>query len=182
MKNRIELAQYFNQLGFKRIAEVGVFDGHYSQVLCQQIPGVKLYAIDPWVGYQGYRDHKFKESFDRAEKMARERLAPYDCEIIKKFSVDAAKDFEDGSLDAVFIDGNHEYKYVKEDIELWAPKVKVGGIVSGHDYYKTPTGNVGVINAVDEFINEYGYKLEITDWDNDNPVRDDRQPCWWVRK
>ncbi len=182
MKNRIELAEYFNTLGFEYIVEMGVFDGHYAEILCQKNPTAEVYAIDCWQGYKGYRDHKFQSSFDKAEKTARERLKPYKCKIIKKFSIDAVKDFDNESIDAVFIDGNHEYKYVKEDIEIWTPKVKIGGIVSGHDYYVTPSGNVGVIRAVDEYVKEHGYELKLTEWDKENPVTDDRQPCWFFVK
>jgi len=181
MKNRTELAQYFNELGFKTGAEIGVAQGFYSEVLCQQIPGVKLYCIDPWLHYQEYSDFAKESTFRTMEQEARDRLGKYGCVIVKKFSSDAVKDFADESLDFVFIDGNHAYKYVKEDIELWTPKVRKGGIVSGHDYYKTKAGNVGVITAVDEYIKEHKYKLELTEWAHQ--VRhDDRQPCWYFQK
>ena len=65
---------------------------------------------------------------------------------IRKASVDVAKDFEDRSLDVVFIDANHDYIEVKKDIEAWLPKVKFGGIISGHDY----PGWDGVVRAVNE--------------------------------
>jgi len=42
--------------------------------------------------------------------------------------------FDDNSIDFLFIDGNHEYEAVKQDISLWLPKVKKGGVISGHDY------------------------------------------------
>lgn len=182
MKNRIELAKYFNTLGSKHIAEVGVFDGHYAEILCQKNPQAKIYAIDCWQVYSGYRDHKWQKNMNKAEVAARQKLASHKCRIIKKFSMDAVKDFNNETLDAVFIDGNHEYKYVKEDIEIWTPKVKIGGIVSGHDYYKTKSGNIGVIKAVDEYVKEHGYELKLTDWDRENPNPDDRQPCWYFVK
>ena len=49
--------------------------------------------------------------------------------------MDAVKDFADGSLDFVYIDGHHGFKYVAEDIWEWHKKVKKGGIVAGHDYF-----------------------------------------------
>ncbi|KKQ40895.1 MAG: hypothetical protein US60_C0051G0005 [Microgenomates group bacterium GW2011_GWC1_37_8] len=182
MKNRTELAKYFKELGFMVGAEIGVAQGYFSRTICEENPGVKLYCIDPWEVYGEYRDFAKKDTFETMYNTAKEILAPYDCTFIKKFSMDAVKDFDDGALDFVFIDGNHQYKYVKEDIEMWTPKVRVGGIVSLHDYYKTKAGNVGVIRAVDEYVKEYGYKLKIIDWDKDNPVRDDRQPCAYFLK
>jgi hypothetical protein len=50
--------------------------------------------------------------------------------------MDALRHFKDGTLDFVYIDGNHEWPYVTHDIFYWAKKVKPGGIVSGHDYIK----------------------------------------------
>jgi len=67
--------------------------------------------------------------------------------LIRKSSSDAAKEFEQESVDLVFIDANHSYESVKNDIDLWLPKVKRGGVLSGHDY---SIGFFGVIQAVSE--------------------------------
>lgn len=182
MKNRLELATYFRDQGYLKGAEIGVFNGYFSEQLFKGIPGLKLYAVDPWQVYEGYRDHKFKRSMDAAYAMARERLGRFDVEFVRKFSMDAAKDFEDGSLDFVYIDANHEYAYVRDDIREWTKKVRIGGTVAGDDYYLTPRGNVGVIKAVDEYVRENGYVLHITDWDMENPVEDNRQPAWYFTK
>ena len=66
--------------------------------------------------------------------------------MIRKSSSDAAKEFEQESVDLVFIDANHSYESVKNDIVLWLPKVK-RGVLSGHDY---SIGFFGVIQAVNE--------------------------------
>jgi len=50
------------------------------------------------------------------------RLEPYNCVLIKKYSMDAVKDFADGSLDFIYIDGNHNYPHVVEDLCFWAKK------------------------------------------------------------
>lgn len=182
IKNREALAEYFNDQGFKVGAEVGVFRGYFSEILCKSIPGLKLYCVDPWKIYDGYRDYRFERSMRDAETTARRELAKYDTVIIKKTSVEAAKDFEDGSLDFVYIDGNHEYKYVKEDLEAWVPKVRKGGIVAGDDYYMTKRGNMGVIEAVHEYVGAHGYDLQLTPWDPKHPNNDNRQPQWWFVK
>ena len=183
MKNRIQLAEHFRDLGFKFGAEIGVFDGHYSEILLKTIPDLTLYSIDPYAVYSGYRDHRFQNSMKHAEHLAYQKLKVFPKSIIiKKFSVDAVRGFMDESLDFVFIDGNHDYPYVKEDIELWTPKVKKGGIVAGHDYYRTKTGNIGIIRAVDDYVAFNNYTLELTDWDPDQPMEDDRQPSWYFVK
>jgi len=96
-------------------------------------------------------------------------------------------------LDFVYIDADHSYKSVKEDINAWAPKVREGGIVAGHDYYLTRAGNIGVIAAVNEYVKEHGYSLQLTDWDLDSvpytepethhyKIGDEQQPNWWFEK
>jgi hypothetical protein len=64
-------------------------------------------------------------------------------------SKEASQLFADNSIDGIFIDAAHEYEAVKEDLELWYPKVKSGGYFCGHDYSH---GWPGVIKAVDEFF------------------------------
>ena len=49
-------------------------------------------------------------------------------------SVSTSKLYKDQSVDFVFIDGDHRYEMVFKDIEAWFPKVKIGGIIAGHDY------------------------------------------------
>lgn len=179
MKNRLALAQYFNELGFKTGAEIGVWDGIYSEILCKNIPGLKLYSIDCWEPYKGYRDHTLNHKAENAYEKAKERLLPFGATLIKKYSMDAVKDFADGSLDFVFIDGNHEYSFVRDDINAWTPKVRIGGIVSGHDYYHFPSGRGGIIKAVNEYVAEHDIELRLTEWDKTNPERDERQPSWY---
>lgn len=174
MKNRIELAKHFAELGYKKGVEVGVCDGVYSQKLLDNIPGLQLYGVDPYLPYKGFS----KERQDEKITAACERLNKYPNYIlIKAPSVEAAKLIPDGSQDFVFIDGNHDYEDVKEDMETWYPKVRKGGILSGHDYYpKCARG--AVIKAVDEVVASLGVKLELTEWDMEAYV-DDRQPDWF---
>lgn len=170
--NRIDLANKFNKLGFKKGAEVGVFGGYFSEILCQSIPGLDLTCVDIW------GSGKYK----RAEEDCLKRLKPYGCKIIKAYSVDGAKQVEDGSLDFVYIDAAHDYENVKKDLKAWAPKVRVGGIIAGDDFYDFPSGKGGVMRAVTEFTSHHHYDLKLTDWDIDNPTRDDRMPSFWFVK
>lgn len=68
---------------------------------------------------------------------AQERLIPYGVTFVEKFSMDALSDFPDESLDFVYIDANHEWPFVTQDIYYWSRKVRVGGIVAGHDFYRS---------------------------------------------
>ena len=67
---------------------------------------------------------------------------------IRKSSVEAAKDFTDGSLDAVYIDASHDENSVREDIKTWRPKIKPGGVLSGHDY---------VLPFMEDILKEEGF-------------------------
>jgi predicted O-methyltransferase YrrM len=48
-------------------------------------------------------------------------------------SRDAASQLEDDEYDFVFIDGGHSMRQVLQDLDSYYPKVRSGGIVSGHD-------------------------------------------------
>lgn len=160
MRTRTELARHFRDLGFRVGAEIGVASGEYSETLCKEIPGLKLYCIDLWQPYKGYEDYQRKSTFNKMYETAKKRLSGFDCHFIQKYSIEAVQSFVDHSLDFVYIDANHKFNFVKEDIEHWAKKVNVDGIVAGHDY-RTP--NTGVKEAVDEFVLEHDLKLHLTD-------------------
>lgn len=181
MKNRIELAKYFNELGFKSGAEIGACFGRYSEILCQSIPGLKLMSIDAWNNTRNAQREASAKML--GEESTRIKLAPYNAIVIKSSSMDAVKNVKDCTLDFVFIDAGHDYNSVAEDIREWSKKVRVGGIVSGHDYYIFPnSGNRGVVDAVDEYVKENNIELLTIGWDKGNPVKDDRQPCWYFFK
>lgn len=164
--NRKHLARLFCELGFKVGAEMGVERGKYSQTLCHWNPGLKLYSIDAWTAYKGYRDHVSQAKLDGFLEETRERLAPFNCEIIKGFSMNVVKQFEDESLDFVYIDGNHEFQQVTNDIAEWSKKVRKGGIVSGHDYRRGKGGKIrsGWICHVKDVVQGWTYANAIRPW------------------
>lgn len=156
--DRKTLAELFCVLGFKYGAEMGVERGIYSEVLLKANPQLKLFSIDAWTAYQGYRDHVSQEKMDELLADAHKRLDPYQrCTLIKGFSTDVVKQFEDESLDFVYIDGNHEYQQVVNDVCEWDKKVKVGGIVAGHDYIKRRGGQylMHVPQAIEGYVDAY---------------------------
>lgn len=155
-RTRTDLAELFHLLGFMHIAEIGVEQGEYSETICKNNLKAKVYCIDPWKAYKGYRDHTRQEKLDRFYETAKERLKSYSCEIIRKFSLDAVEDFSDESLDAVYIDANHSYESVLEDIVCWYKKIKFGGIIAGHDYIKRKNQDqyYAVVDAVNDFVKQ----------------------------
>lgn len=135
---RGDMAKLFAELKFNRGAEIGVERGLYSEVLCKANSSLQLACIDPWKasayepGTHGVEEEQ--EPFEQRYQETLERLAPYNCTIIRKNSMAALEDFRDGSLDFVYIDGNHDFVNFTNDLHHWKKKVKAGGIVSGHDY------------------------------------------------
>lgn len=148
---RNDLPRLFTDCGFARGAEVGVMRGEFSEVICKGTPGVKLYCVDPWHTYDRYNDFLDQQKLNKNYDETARRLAPYDATLVRKFSVDAAKDFEDGSLDFIYIDGNHEFSAVAADLFAWTPKIRSGGIISGHDYYRhaKPVSHCHVAECID---------------------------------
>lgn len=134
---REDLPELFVELGFKRGVEIGTARGHFAKAFCKQ--GIFVHCVDPYCEYDDYRqDGVLEKSLKKQYEEAKERLAPYpNHEFILKTSMQAVKDFRDESIDFVYIDGNHGFKYVTEDIYEWSKKVRKGGIISGHDYIYT---------------------------------------------
>jgi len=182
MRNRIELAKHFGELGFKKGVEVGLCHGRYAKILLDNIPGLELIGIDAFRPYGGHGINRIQSTHDANILTAHEALKDYPKFVmVVSDANDASKWIADGSLDFVFIDSDHSYEAVKQDINDWTPKVRKGGIVSGHDYYTGKYNKIGVIRAVDEYVAENGYDLQLTEWD-ETAERDDRQPDWWFVK
>lgn len=182
MKNRIELAEYFRDKGYKKGAEIGVCEGRYSKILLDTIPGLELIGVDPYEPYDNSTARRNPQNIEGKLEQARELLGGYpNYNLIIARSIEVAKLIPNHSLDFVFIDGLHDYDSVKADIEAWYPKVRYGGIVSGHDYYQGKSGKMGVMKAVDEFVEKHGLELQTTEWDEE-AYRDDRQPDWFIEK
>jgi hypothetical protein len=159
--NRRDLAKLINELNFKTGVEVGVFKGIYMSILCKANPQMKLYGVDSWKVYNDYPDLADQKVFDSYYERTKERLATFsNWELIRESSMEAVKKFEDESLDFVYIDANHEDPYITEDITEWSKKVKSGGIVSGHDYYrnKRREGEFKVIEATNKYTKDNNIK------------------------
>lgn len=161
--SRDDLPKFFVEMGFKVGAEIGVARGEFSEKFCQA--GLTLYAIDPWLSYDDYEDSRGQAALDSLYEHTKQILSPYPhCTIIRKASMEAVEDFEDGSLDFVYIDGNHQLMYVIQDLVLWSRKVKVGGVISGHDYiYTNPRTQAGICHVI-YALNAYIQAYKIDNW------------------
>lgn len=165
--NRDDLPEFFVEMGFKVGVEIGAYKGEYTEKLCKA--GLKIYAIDPWRSYPDFRSPRMQKRLDFLYEHTKRTLASYDnCEIIRKTSMEAAQDFKDESIDFVYIDGHHGFKYVAEDLWEWTKKIRKGGIISGHDYAINVHQEIG-----DPWVLHVPYV--ITAWTNAFKIRN-----WYV--
>jgi SAM-dependent methyltransferase len=161
--SRDDLPQFFVDMGFKVGAEIGVYKAEFSKKIAEV--GLTLYSIDPWRIYKDYDNPRGQARLDFQYEHAKRVLAPYpNCKIIRKTSMEAIEDFKDNSLDFVYIDANHDFRYIAEDLSEWTKKVKPGGIVSGHDYFYTKTGTGEVNWHVAYVLNAYISAYGISNW------------------
>lgn len=157
--------------------EVGTEEGVYAEQLCRALPGLNLTCVDAWETYPGYQEHRRRqEKLDRWHAQTVERLAPFGVNVLRQYSVAAAEGIPDGSLDFVYIDANHELRFVLEDLYTWLPKVRAGGIVAGHDF----RGHVGSLRIdVEVAVRAYTQAKGIAPWFVIDDA--DTTPTWfWI--
>lgn len=129
--------------------EVGVHKGMNIKRILNFINIKKLYLVDPWTGSNQNEKNDQEKIY---QNVLRDFSYNSKIEIIRKTSIDACKDFKNLSLDFVYIDGDHSYESVKQDLNSWFPKIKMFGVICGDDYGHF--SGKGVIKAVDEFSYE----------------------------
>lgn len=140
--------------------EVGCFFGRSTGFLAACIinkkKSIRLHAIDIWP------EIKVGEKYYEESGIGRFNGSMYDMFLVnmgpllsviepkRKGSLEAAKDYEDETIDFLFLDNNHLYEHVIKELEEWYPTVKTGGIIAGHDYHSRR--HRGVKKGVDEFF------------------------------
>jgi len=143
--------------------ELGVQLGLNAKYILKELNMFKLYLIDIWNKYDDndnlIKDKLQFEYFKRVKKLFKRNKKVI---IIRDLSKYAIHYFKDNSLDFVYIDANHKYKYVYQDIELWYNKIKPNGILCGHDIL----GCKDVLLAVKDYCYKYNkeYIINPPDW------------------
>jgi hypothetical protein len=167
--HREQLGTWLNEQGMLGAgAEIGVMHGGYSESVLKIWNGEKYYMVDLW----GRQDPQvYRERTDDIDYEGKYR----DCvaiaerfpivQIIRDYSVAAAGQVPDGSLDWVFIDANHSYRTVLEDMDAWFPKLKPGGVFAGHDYGDDTNYPhwCEVKSAVDRWMGEHNIAFRVTE-------------------
>ena len=192
MKARTEIPALLNELGLTgEGVEIGVLEGDYSEFLLSNWQGKKLHLVDIWKTQPGNFQFTVAK-WDAMIAHVNQRLDRFrDRYLIHRMSsVDAAKQFADESLDFIYIDADHHLAAVVADLKAWYPKLKHGGLFSGHDYFLKigrPTmqkisgqwkavANLEVKKAVDAFASANQIaKIELTE------ERDTNITWWWIK-
>lgn len=141
------------------VAEVGSWKGMSTSVLAKTVKPFngKVFAIDHWQGSDGVPEHKQAETNDMFSTFRYNMKTLGVLDIIYPMIMDSATAsliFADNSLDMIFIDADHRYSYVKVDIEMWLPKMKVGGIIAGHDCEEKYTNFGEYTKTINEHLEE----------------------------
>lgn len=155
--------------------EIGSWKGRSTSYMAVEIynsrKNIKFDCVDTWCGSVEHLDpnsYHFQQElindkdwlyyqFLQNTRPVCDTITP-----IRMTSLDAVSLYENRSLDFIFIDASHEYEDVKKDIIAWYPKLKLGGIIAGHDY----TSYDGVKQAVDEILinKNLNIRLENSYW------------------
>jgi len=168
VKAREDLPALFNQLEFTgHGAEVGVQAGNFSALLRQGWKSGTIHLIDRWRFEPSYDDVANVDDGEQ-EKLYRSvitRFAGQTNVVVHRLdSLQAANQFADGFFDWVYLDADHSFYGILADLSAWYPKVRLGGILAGHDYFdgQFPFGSFGVRSAVQQFIRDKNVELFVT--------------------
>jgi hypothetical protein len=144
VKSRYELGDIMQSLNGKSMIEIGVRSGEFAAGVLPKWPSFEAYyGIDPWRHQtDGYtdpsngNDGQHENNYLTTQKI----LKKYGDRIhlIRSYSLDLAPLFQDKSIDFIYIDARHDYCSVLEDLMLYYPKLKCGGVMAGHDFITAP--------------------------------------------
>ena len=140
-------------------AEIGVWQGEYSEQIIKNSNPKELYLIDKWdvqelkteAYAEYYRNFTKTEEFVNVYNSVIDKFSTYEeVKLIRNDSVLASYDFDDQFFDWVYIDADHSYQGVTNDLNAYYGKVKDGGYICGHDWNNPE--DEGVNYAVLDFV------------------------------
>jgi len=156
--------------------EVGTFMGKSAAMMAVEIinsgKDIKYDCVDHWLGSPEHRLGGCAQTHEVVHgtlyDVFVENIEPVKDYVnpIKMSSVEASQLYEDESIDFIWLDADHKFESVTEDLEHWYPKLKKGGIFAGHDY----APQWGTHKAVNRFIEKRGKDWDLRDSDG-SPLR-----------
>lgn len=166
------IPKLINENECKIVCEVGVAFGTHAITILDTTNVQKIYGVDPFQHFSNLTYVCWMNFEERIQNilycLVESRFEQYNdrAVLIRKTSKDAAATFHSKYFDLVYVDANHSYENVMEDLTLWFDKVKHRGILAGDDY-----GWPSVARAVDEFFGERNIHVNF-----------EGSRTWWVRK
>ena len=133
------IAHLCRKHGLRRGVELGVREGRFTKHILLHVPGSHMTGVDSWCALPT-RDEPGAETYERwpmaryrAEALALAGHFPGRCRMLEMTTDEAARVVPDSSVDFVFVDADHTEEAVARDIAAWTPKVRLGGLIAGHD-------------------------------------------------
>ena len=138
-KTRSEFGQVMEEEGFRVGVELGVKAGDFALVTLRAWKSSEEYwLVDLWAPQENYKDEANvdQRGHNAFHAKTMQKMKPFmsKVKVCRDYTTSCLKNFEDGSLDYVFVDARHDYKGALEDMENYWPKLRCGGILAGHDY------------------------------------------------
>lgn len=168
IKHRTQVADLIKSMESPRVCEVGVRHGSFLKFIVQDNIS-EAYGVDIWQNTEvnGQNDNLYSQKeLDQQYQMVLDLfLGNEKVKIMREFSDKASESFPDEYFDFIYLDADHTYEGIKRDLNCWYPKVKNGGILSGHDYIDGDSTlrlghsvRFGVVDAVEEFKKQKNIK------------------------
>ena len=188
LKTRKDLTKLIDELELKKGVEIGVNEGAFSEWLLANSKLEILHSIDAWSTDTSKTLSAFKKwatrhgEVEKAEVKAMEVLSKFGdrSNVIKSVSWEAASAFPDNSLDFVYFDGCHRFTGFCLDLFAWYPKVRMGGLIAGDDYWRVY--RYEVMEVINSFLVEHRLLLHLTTEDKSSRGTDFYAPSWWSVK
>lgn len=160
----LDLRTFLKHNKFKgsNMIEIGSYMGESTMLFASSQLFNKIYAIDPYIGDEPFNSLSEITWKDVKEQFNINTRFFNNIELIQEYSQYAVSKFEDKSIDFIYIDANHTYESVKNDLQLYLPKLKSNSVIAGHDYcdIKWP----GVIKAVNEVLGKPNKVYQDSSW------------------
>jgi len=170
-----------DHLGYRVAVEVGVDRGGFAERILSRSKIQQYFGIDPWIDDFGsdYKPKEYDKDGSIRKREAVKALTPYmnnadgtdRAILMQAYSADACLWFEDGSVDFCYIDGDHSLEGVYDDLHCWVNRVRIGGMLAGHDYKDGPGSGIQdywgdqlpyrIKAVVDDFCLKHGFKLHV---------------------
>jgi hypothetical protein len=164
---RHELGAWLNACGLTgKGVEVGTLYGTYAQQIIDSWKG-HLFCVDPWENQSPeiYHDGQNLVDLPAMFQQVSQSIGQHPrCTLLRMLSLNAVGQFQDGELSFVYLDGNHSLESVRADIAAWWPKIKIGGLMCGHDYFTRydDDTNSDAATAINELADAIGVKPHVT--------------------